>query len=139
MTGYVPRSSFEQGGRAERLYYRIGTDFQADDLEEDQGLLINVRDQGLVVLSGCAHAGIVNTIEHARNISGVETIHAVIGGFHMARASDEEIEQTMEYFKEISPSLIVPCHCTGLKAISRFAQVFPDQFIEGVVGATYLI
>jgi 7,8-dihydropterin-6-yl-methyl-4-(beta-D-ribofuranosyl)aminobenzene 5'-phosphate synthase len=136
-TGYVPRTSFEQTGKPKKLRYRKGSDFHPDQLEEDQAILIHVRDKGLVVLSGCAHAGIVNTIEQARNISGIETVFAVIGGFHLARASDEEIDQTIEYFKGIAPSLIVPCHCTGLKAICRFAQEFPDQFIEGVVGTTY--
>lgn len=137
-TGYVPRTSFEETKRPEKLRYRQGPDLYPDDLDEDQAILINVKDRGLIVVSGCAHAGIVNTIEHARNISGVETILAVIGGFHLARASEAEIDQTIEYFKEIDPSLIVPCHCTGLTAISRFAQEFPDQFVEGVVGATYL-
>jgi 7,8-dihydropterin-6-yl-methyl-4-(beta-D-ribofuranosyl)aminobenzene 5'-phosphate synthase len=80
----------------------------------------------------------VNTVEHAKEISGIETIKAVIGGFHLARASEAEIDQTIDYFKEIRPSLIVPCHCTGLTAIRKFAQEFPDQFVEGVVGATYL-
>ena len=137
-TGYVPRASFEETKRPKKLRFRQGSDVFPDDLEEDQAILINVRDEGLVVLSGCAHSGIVNTIEHARNISGIETILAVIGGFHLARANDDEIDQTIDYFTGIGPSLIVPCHCTGLTAISRFAQEFPDQFIEGVVGATYI-
>lgn len=136
-TGYVPRTSFENSGRPTKLRYRDGPDFHPDDLEEDQAILIHVKDKGLVVLSGCAHSGIVNTIEHARKISGIETILAVLGGFHLARASEEEIDQTIEYFKGIRPSLMVPCHCTGLNAIRRFAQEFPDQFVEGVVGTTY--
>lgn len=136
-TGYVPRNSFEHMGRFEQLRYRKGSEFLPDDLEEDQAILIHVQDKGLVVLSGCAHSGIVNTIEYAKNFSGIETIHAVIGGFHLARADEDEIDQTIDYFKEINPSLIVPCHCTGLNAIRRFAQEFPDQFTEGVVGTTY--
>jgi 7,8-dihydropterin-6-yl-methyl-4-(beta-D-ribofuranosyl)aminobenzene 5'-phosphate synthase len=136
-TGYIPRMSFENAGRPKKLRYREGPDFHPDDLEEDQAILINVKDKGLVVLSGCAHSGIVNTIEHAKNITGIETILAVLGGFHLARASEEEIGQTIEYFKGIGPGLFVPCHCTGLNAIRRFAQAFPDQFVEGVVGTTY--
>lgn len=137
-TGYVPRTSFEKIGRPTKLRYRKGSDFQPDDIEEDQAVLINIKGKGLVVLSGCAHSGIVNTIEHAKNISGIETVIAVIGGFHLARAGDEEIDRTIDYFKEIGPSMLVPCHCTGLNAIRRFAREFPDQFSEGVVGATYL-
>jgi len=137
-TGYVPRNSFEESGRSSQLRYRKGPEFLPDDLEEDQAVVINVKGKGLVVLSGCAHSGIVNTIEHAREISGVDTVHAVIGGLHLARASEDEIDQTVEYIKSIKPQLVVPGHCTGFKAISRFAREMPDQFIEGVVGATYL-
>jgi 7,8-dihydropterin-6-yl-methyl-4-(beta-D-ribofuranosyl)aminobenzene 5'-phosphate synthase len=136
-TGYVPRTSFEEVRRPKTLHYRVGSEFIPDDLDEDQAILIEIKDKGLIVLSGCAHAGIVNTVEHARKISGTETILAVIGGFHLARANEDEIEQTIRFFKDINPNIIVPCHCTGLNAISRFAQEFPSQFIEGVVGATY--
>ena len=92
----------------------------------------------LLVLSGCAHSGIVNTVEYARQFTGIEEVHAVIGGFHLARADDDEIERTIDYFKSLWPKHIVPSHCTGFKAISRFAQEMPDAFIEGVVGARYL-
>lgn len=137
-TGYVPRTSFEKVSKPKKLYYREGSEFIPEGLDDDQGILIHVKDKGLVVLSGCAHSGIVNTVEHARRLSGIETIHAVIGGFHLARAEEDEIEQTIDYFKTINPRLIVPCHCTGLNAINRFAQTFPDSFVEGVVGTTYL-
>lgn len=138
-TGYIPRNSFEESGRSNQLRYRNGSDFIPDDLEEDQAVVINIKGKGLVVLSGCAHSGIVNTIEHAREFSRVDTIHAVIGGFHLARSSEDEIDQTVEYLKSIKPELVVPGHCTGFKAICRFAQEMPDQFVEGVVGATYLL
>ncbi len=137
-TGYIPRESFEKSGRSDQLRYRKGSDFIPDDLEEDQAIVINVKSKGLVVLSACAHSGIVNTIQYAREFSGVDTVHAVIGGFHLARASEDEIDQTVEYLKSVKPHLVVPGHCTGFKAISRFAQEMPDKFIEGVVGATYL-
>ena len=137
-TGYVPRKSFETSGRSEKRKYRNGSEMFPDDLEDDQAVIIYLKSKGLVVLSGCAHSGIVNTIEHARNISGIDRVHAVIGGFHLAQADENEINQTIAYFKEIRPDLVVPGHCTGFKAISRFAQEMPVQFIEGVVGATYL-
>ena len=136
-TGHIPRESFEETGRSDQLRYRNGSDFIPDDLEEDQAVVINIKGKGLVVLSGCAHSGIVNTIEYAREFSGVDKVYAVIGGFHLARASEDEIDQTVEYIQSIKPHLVVPGHCTGFKAINRFAQEMPDQFIEGVVGATY--
>ncbi len=138
-TGYIPRKSFETSGRSVRARYRNGSEMLLDDLEDDQAVVINVKSKGLVVLSGCAHSGIVNTIEYARNISGVARVHAVIGGYHLALAEENEINQTIAYFKEIQPHLVVPSHCTGFKAISRFEQEMPDPFIEGVVGATYLL
>ena len=137
-TGYVPRKSFEHSGRSDKRRYRVGSEMRPDDLEDDQAIVINVKEKGLVVLSGCAHSGIVNTVEYAREISGVDRVHAVIGGYHLALADQEEINQTIEYFLKLKPDLVVPGHCTGFKAISRFDQAMPDQFVEGVVGATYL-
>ena len=138
-TGYIPRKSFESSGRSEKSKYRNSVNLLPDDVEDDQAIVIHVKKKGLVILSGCAHSGIVNTIEYAKVISGVEKIHAVIGGFHMASAEAEEIDQTVEYMKSIQPELLVPGHCTGFQAINRFAQDMPDQFVESVVGATYLL
>lgn len=137
-TGYVPRESFEQSGRSKHLHYREGDAFLPDDLEEDQAIAINVKDKGLVVLSGCAHSGIVNTVNHARTISGVDRVRAIIGGFHLARSTGEEIQQTIDAIKAVKPELIVPCHCTGFPAMRQFAVQTPEIFREGVVGATYL-
>lgn len=138
-TGYVPRTSFEQAGRGKKRLYRQSSQLLPDDMEDDQAVVIHLEGKGLVVLSGCAHAGILNTAAHARRISGVEKVHAVIGGFHLAAASEEDIAKTVEEIRALGPRLVVPCHCTGLKAMCRFAQGMPDQFVEGVVGATYLL
>ncbi len=138
-TGYIPRKSFEKIGRPKEMRYRDGSDFLPDDLEEDQAIVINIEGKGLVILSGCAHSGIVNTITHAREFFSIDRVYAVIGGFHLARASDDEIERTIAYLQRIEPRLVIPSHCTGFRAISRFAQEMPDEFIEGVVGTTYLL
>ncbi|MGD8456106.1 MAG: MBL fold metallo-hydrolase [Anaerolineales bacterium] len=138
-TGYVPRKSFEKIGRPTRLFYRNGSDFLPDDLDEDQAIVINVKDKGLVVLSGCAHSGIVNTINHAKEFTGIDTIYAIVGGFHLARASADEIKKTIDFIKKEKPMYVVPSHCTGFQAISRFAQEMPDEFIEGIVGTTYVL
>jgi 7,8-dihydropterin-6-yl-methyl-4-(beta-D-ribofuranosyl)aminobenzene 5'-phosphate synthase len=136
-TGYIPRKSFEKSGRPTQLLYREGDNFQPDDLEEDQAIVINVKDKGLVVLSGCAHSGIVNTVNHARELSGINTIYAILGGFHLAVANEEEILQSIEYLKQLKPTHIIPSHCTGFHAINKIAQEMPTSFLEGVVGATY--
>jgi 7,8-dihydropterin-6-yl-methyl-4-(beta-D-ribofuranosyl)aminobenzene 5'-phosphate synthase len=120
------------------MRYRDDLDFRPDDLEEDQAIVINVADKGLVVLSGCAHSGIVNTVTRAREISGVERIWAIIGGFHLGRTEDQEVQQTIDGIKELKPSLIVPTHCTGFEAATMFARQMPNAFVAGIVGATYL-
>jgi len=137
-TGYVPRQSFEKSGRPKELLYRQGDTFLADDLEDDQAVVINVGYKGLVILSGCAHSGIINTVNYAKEISGVDRVWAVLGGFHLARANDQEIQRTVDAIKAVEPRLIVPSHCTGFRALCSFADQLPDIFKEGVVGATYL-
>jgi 7,8-dihydropterin-6-yl-methyl-4-(beta-D-ribofuranosyl)aminobenzene 5'-phosphate synthase len=137
-TGYVPRHSFEKSGRPTTLLYRERDQFLPDDLEEDQAIVIHVRGKGLVVLSGCAHAGIINTVRHAQEISGVDRVHAILGGFHLAGASEEELRQTIAAINLLTPEILVPCHCTGFQAICTLSQQFPTAFYPGVVGATYL-
>jgi 7,8-dihydropterin-6-yl-methyl-4-(beta-D-ribofuranosyl)aminobenzene 5'-phosphate synthase len=136
-TGRIPRQSFEESGRPKDRFYRDGDDFIPDDLDEDQAVVINLRGKGLIILSGCAHSGIVNTIEYARLFTGVERVHAIIGGFHLARASEDEIEKTVAYIQDLQPSYVIPSHCTGFQATSQLARRLPDAFIEGVVGASY--
>jgi 7,8-dihydropterin-6-yl-methyl-4-(beta-D-ribofuranosyl)aminobenzene 5'-phosphate synthase len=136
-TGYIPRTSFEKSGRPTKLMYRQGENFYPDDLEEDQAIVLHVHGKGLVVLSGCAHSGIINTVNYAREISGVDKVWAIIGGFHLARAGEEEIQHTIDEIKTFQPEIVVPCHCTGFQAMCAFARQMPDECIPGVVGATY--
>jgi 7,8-dihydropterin-6-yl-methyl-4-(beta-D-ribofuranosyl)aminobenzene 5'-phosphate synthase len=136
-TGAVPRVSFEQSGVSPDMIFRDGNVFRQDLVEEDQAIVVNVREKGLVVLAGCAHSGIVNTVNRAREISGVERVWAILGGFHLARATDEEIERTIEAVKDCQPMLIVPSHCTGFRATCQFALQMPAAFMANVVGAQY--
>jgi 7,8-dihydropterin-6-yl-methyl-4-(beta-D-ribofuranosyl)aminobenzene 5'-phosphate synthase len=137
-TGYVPRSSFEKAGIPPRRSYRQGDAFIVDQLEDDQSIVINVKDKGLVVLTGCAHAGIINTLHYALEISGVTRVWAVLGGFHLAPANDEDIQRTIDEIQALDPALVAPTHCSGFKAISEFARRMPDAFVEGAVGTRYL-
>jgi 7,8-dihydropterin-6-yl-methyl-4-(beta-D-ribofuranosyl)aminobenzene 5'-phosphate synthase len=138
LTGYVPRRSFEQSGRSKRSFYRDGDELLRDDIEEDQAIAINVKGKGLVVLAGCAHSGIVNTVHHAQQVSGVDRVWAILGGFHMARAKPPEVQRTIDAIKKLKPHMIVPSHCTGFSAIAQFAAQMSGAFVPGVVGATYL-
>ncbi len=137
-TGYVPRRSFEKAGLPTKMYRRQGLEFVHDHLDEDQAIVMNVQGKGLVVLSGCAHSGIVNTINRAQEISGVDRVWAIIGGFHLGRAKHDEIQRTIDAIKAFEPAVIVPSHCTGFTAIHQFAAQIPEAFAPGVVGATYL-
>ncbi len=136
-TGPVPRRSFETAGISAMLAYRHGDQLLPDRIEDDQAVAINVKNKGLVILSGCAHSGIVNTVNHAREISGVERVWAILGGFHLAAATPADVQRTVAEIERFGPRLIVPSHCTGFPAMSRFAAEMPDAFVAGAVGATY--
>lgn len=137
-TGEVPRLSFEESGRSSSMRYREGNTFLLDEIEEDQAIVINIKDKGLVVVSGCAHSGIVNTVNYAREISGVNEVWAILGGFHLARSPEDEIAMTVNEIKKLKPKLIAPSHCTGFKAMCEFAIQMPEEFTYGVVGTKYL-
>jgi 7,8-dihydropterin-6-yl-methyl-4-(beta-D-ribofuranosyl)aminobenzene 5'-phosphate synthase len=97
-----------------------------DPMSDEQALLINVKDKGLVVITGCAHSGIINTLKQARKMSSVDTIYAVVGGLHLDKAADARITATVDEFSRINPKVIYPCHCTGSKVIDRFRELRRD-------------
>ncbi len=138
LTGQVPRRTFEKIGTPSTEVCPEGDRWVHDQVRDDQALVINLRNKGLVILAGCAHAGILNTVDYAREISGVSQVWALIGGFHLVGAGDEEIRRTVEEIKQLNPTLVVPTHCTGFKAQMQFASQMPDQFVLGSVGTTYL-
>ncbi|MEM2342155.1 MAG: MBL fold metallo-hydrolase [Candidatus Bathyarchaeia archaeon] len=103
-------------------------------------MVINVKQKGLIILSGCSHAGIINTMLYARQITGIETIYAVLGGLHLAgRDFESRINQTVEELRKIKPHLIVPSHCTGWRAAHAILNAMPDAFAWGSVGNLYII
>jgi 7,8-dihydropterin-6-yl-methyl-4-(beta-D-ribofuranosyl)aminobenzene 5'-phosphate synthase len=134
VTGSVPRATdFEHPPK--HLYYRDDDDtFHPDTLVDDQSLAILVKDKGLVIVSGCAHAGIVNTVRHAQEVTGEERVWAVVGGFHLGRASREIVDATIAGLEAVRPVIVSPGHCTGFEAFCAFAQTMPDQFVLNVVG-----
>jgi 7,8-dihydropterin-6-yl-methyl-4-(beta-D-ribofuranosyl)aminobenzene 5'-phosphate synthase len=137
ITGEVDRTTgFETGFQGHQAFRDDG--WQPDPLIlDDQALVLRLRDRGLVVVSGCGHAGIVNSVRHAQKLTGEHRIAAVIGGFHLSGPMFEPIiEPTVRAFDELSPSLLVPAHCTGWKAVHRLAARFPDAFVPSAVGTT---
>jgi len=136
-TGGVPRETFEKAGTPKIFAYRYEEGFHRDFVDDDLAIVANVKGKGLVVISGCAHSGIINTINQAKKISGVDKIFGIIGGFHLISSTPEEIQMTIDEVKALSPHIIVPTHCTGFPAIVQFATQMPEQFVLGVVGTTY--
>lgn len=116
-----------------------GDQLVQDDFIGEQAIVFYVKGKGLVVLSGCAHRGIVNTIRQAQKMIGIEKVHAVIGGFHLTGAKPELIQRTITDIKTIHPDYIIPFHCTGFEAITAFAEEMPDQFILNTSGTRYII
>jgi 7,8-dihydropterin-6-yl-methyl-4-(beta-D-ribofuranosyl)aminobenzene 5'-phosphate synthase len=140
ITGEVDRTTdFETGFP---FHERLHDDRLEPDplILDDQALVIHVRDRGLVVLTGCGHAGAVNIARHAMRLTGVGQLHAMLGGFHLGGPAFERIiEPTVSAFAEMAPAIIVPAHCTGWKAQHRFAAELPDAFVPNAVGTTYTI
>ncbi len=134
-TGEIPMiTEFEQG--TSNLFLDDGINLVRDDVSEEQSIAANVRGKGLVVISGCAHRGIINTIEQARNMTGIEKIYAVIGGFHLGgRLSGQIIEPTVRRLKKMNPALLAPMHCTGWEAMHILAGEFGDSFTLNSVGS----
>jgi 7,8-dihydropterin-6-yl-methyl-4-(beta-D-ribofuranosyl)aminobenzene 5'-phosphate synthase len=103
--------------------------YQEDEILDDQAIFFKTG-QGLIIITGCAHRGIINTLYYARKITGIDQIYAVIGGTHLIEASKERINQTIDALQELNIKKIGLCHCTGLPAVSLLLQKFPNQFIN---------
>ena len=132
--GQIPRTTeFEKG--APNLCCEIDGREQPDPFDDDSALVFHVRGKGLVVLSGCAHSGIVNTVAYARQVTGVEKVLAVMGGFHLSGMDAEAvIRPTIEALKACAPTYIVPTHCTGRLAVQMIEKEMPDSFILNMSG-----
>jgi len=131
-TGEIPMSSaYEE--IEDNLLVKKGDRFQRDPLADDLALVIDT-DFGLVVILGCAHRGIINTLRHAQNLTGKELVYAVIGGTHLFRASEERIDKTVTDLREMGIQRIGVSHCTGTLTSARLAQEFKDTFFLNNAG-----
>jgi 7,8-dihydropterin-6-yl-methyl-4-(beta-D-ribofuranosyl)aminobenzene 5'-phosphate synthase len=101
--------------------------FIKDPIIDDQALFIDLKDKGLVVITGCAHSGIINTVKHAQKITGINHVYAIIGGLHLAKADEDTIQASINELLRINPKSIYPCHCTGSKAIHNLLNSFLDR------------
>lgn len=124
VTGTIPRTTdYEDTGGP---FYLDKESHTKDALNDDQALMISTT-KGLVVILGCAHAGLINTLEYIKTLTQ-QPIVAVLGGMHLRSASKERLERTFQAVKKYNLQYIVPCHCTGDKASREFKTRFPDAF-----------
>lgn len=126
ITGPVPRVTPFERLDAD-LVVKAPQGWQQDQVPDDQALVVKTP-KGLVVLLGCAHSGMVNTLLHAQQVAGQKRIFAVLGGTHLGFASQEQLEKTVDALREFDIQRLGVSHCTGLAAGGRLAREFGDRF-----------
>jgi len=135
VTGEVPRTTdFEQGFAIHQALR--GGGWEPDPLIlDDQALVVHLAGRGLVVVTGCGHAGVVNILRYARALTGVERVHAVLGGFHLTgRLFEPVIGPTVDALGQLAPDFVVPAHCTGWRGMHELANRLPAAFVPNSVG-----
>jgi len=152
-TGTIARNSFERVIPNTQVSYRKGADgvgcdipaadakvqgkFVKDEHLHEHATCFNVKDRGLVVISSCGHAGIVNTVRQAMEISGVSKVHAAMGGFHLFPAPDEYVKRTVAELREMGTDVIVPLHCSGPNMVQALREMAPDRLIPSTTGTEF--
>jgi 7,8-dihydropterin-6-yl-methyl-4-(beta-D-ribofuranosyl)aminobenzene 5'-phosphate synthase len=131
VTGQIPRKTpcENTGGK----FFLEQNCAEPDLLPDDQALFFESKG-GLVILLGCAHSGVVNTIDYIQQVTGGKPIHTIMGGLHLLAASPERLQQTIEAFKRWNPKRIIPGHCTGMAATAQLWTAFPERCSSCSVG-----
>jgi 7,8-dihydropterin-6-yl-methyl-4-(beta-D-ribofuranosyl)aminobenzene 5'-phosphate synthase len=140
ITGEIPRiTKFEKGFPLQFKEGKDENDLIADPfVKDDQALVILLKNKGLVILTGCGHAGIINTVNYATKVTGIKKVYAIIGGFHLTgEGYEESIPLTISELLKINPEYIIPCHCTGWKASNEIIKSMPKKYIQTSVGSTF--
>ncbi len=109
-------------------------DLVADSFQGEHATALNVKGRGLVVITSCGHAGVINSVRQVQKATGIEKVHAIVGGFHLAPAPEEIVARTVAAFKAINPDYIVPAHCTGLNTIVAVHREMPNKLIMPSTG-----
>lgn len=137
-TGQIKRvTTFECAlslSEGEKLIIVIDGNEVDDQILDDQAIWMNVKGIGPVVITGCAHAGPVNTLLQVQRIGNFKKIYGLVGGTHLVGRSDEYLQQTISEFKQRGLKLISPCHCTGFKATTNLWHAFPQTFVLNFSG-----
>ena len=138
VTGEVPRvTGYEPGFPPQQAW--LGGRWEPDPLVlDDQALIVNVAGKGLVVITGCGHAGVVNICRYATRLAANQPLYAVIGGFHLQGPVFEPlIPRVLDDLAMLSPSVLVPAHCTGWRAGHAMAARFGEAYIPNSVGTRF--
>lgn len=150
-TGIIPLRSFERAAIPTQMRPGIGCDRAllspakrdvrkiADDGEHELATCYAVKDLGLVVIASCSHRGILNSVRRAQAVSGIDKVHAVVGGFHLVRPrTEDEARRTVAEFAQIDPTYIIPMHCTGEVFIAEALRRMPQKVVRSYVGSTFV-
>jgi len=131
LTGPIPRrTSYEDTGGP---FFLDREGRQPDPIEDDLALWFPTKD-GLVVVTGCAHSGLVNTLARIRDLTGGIPFHAILGGFHLGEASPDRLQATCDDLRSFRFNRLIPCHCTGDGAVARLDAAWPGKVVKGRVG-----
>jgi 7,8-dihydropterin-6-yl-methyl-4-(beta-D-ribofuranosyl)aminobenzene 5'-phosphate synthase len=110
-----------------------------DDFDHEIGTVYLLKGKGLVVLTSCSHRGVINTVKQAQEVSGVDKVHAVIGGFHIVPPLDDDyIRQAVAAFEEIDPDILIPAHCSGDRFYDLARDVMGDKVVHSAVGTRFI-
>jgi 7,8-dihydropterin-6-yl-methyl-4-(beta-D-ribofuranosyl)aminobenzene 5'-phosphate synthase len=150
-TGQIKRRTVEQVTGGARVEYAMKDGFgcnashfapadQLGKIVDDQhyhehATCFNVKDRGLVVLSSCGHVGIVNSAKQAQEVSGVQKVHALVGGFHLGATADPQLKLVIEEMRALNPDVIIPMHCSGDNFARAVRETMPDKLIQPSTGA----
>ncbi|MBN2151568.1 MAG: MBL fold metallo-hydrolase [Candidatus Lokiarchaeota archaeon] len=110
-------------------------DVEKHTFRDEIALYMNVKGKGLVILTGCGHTGILNTIRHGQKLTGIERVHAVIGGFHLEMSPETTVERTIQALRQLDPAVLCGMHCTGLAFNAK--MLGSDAHVQGVVGTEF--
>jgi 7,8-dihydropterin-6-yl-methyl-4-(beta-D-ribofuranosyl)aminobenzene 5'-phosphate synthase len=139
ITGEVDRTTEFEHGMPPAHQAWNGADWLPDRLVlDDQALVVHLRGQGLVVLTGCGHAGAINIVRHAQRLTAVPALHALVGGLHLSGpAFEPTIGPTVRALSDLDPALLVPGHCTGWRAQHTLAAALPKSWVAGSSGSSF--
>jgi 7,8-dihydropterin-6-yl-methyl-4-(beta-D-ribofuranosyl)aminobenzene 5'-phosphate synthase len=139
ITGEVDRTTEFERGMPPAHQEWTGSAWQHDPrVIDDQALVVHVQGRGLVVLTGCGHAGAINIVRHAQRLTAVPALHALVGGLHLSGSAFEPIiGPTVDALTEMNPDLLVPGHCTGWRAQHALAAALPGAWVAGSSGSSF--